>query len=243
MAIQQVPATADGGSMLTATRRVVWHTSEGDTFSGLLSTLRTTRYWPHYSWDPRTGEIAQHLSHDRAGRALVNSPGGCETNRWGALQVEVVGRAATPFTNASDLRGLDELMVRFRAAGVPDRFPAGSPLPYPASYGLHNPQRSISTWLGFPGHYGHSQVPENEHGDPGAIDIRKILGVTPPTIVQEPDDMPLTAEDVEKVVDGLWRDDPNHPGQHVGRIAEAMHTIYPGIAEAVVAELKAQHII
>lgn len=179
--MEQVPATSDGGSMLTTTRRVVWHTSEGDTFAGLIGTLHQTGYWPHYSWDPNTGEIAQHLSHDRAGRALTNAPGGCETNRWGALQVEVVGHAVVPFTT-TPMHGLADLLAIFRAAGVPDRWPLGQPLPYPRSYGLNNGQRSISTWLGFPGHYGHSQVPENEHGDPGAVDIRAMFTVDPPTL-------------------------------------------------------------
>ena len=46
----------------------------------------------------------------------------------------------------------------------------GAPKAYPSSYGLDNGDRDPKVWAAHGGHYGHSQVPENLHGDPGAID-------------------------------------------------------------------------
>ncbi|MDX6314897.1 MAG: hypothetical protein QOF44_4361, partial [Streptomyces sp.] len=48
--------------------------------------------------------------------------------------------------------------------------------PYPESYGSHNGERmSGRVWNGFKGVCGHCHVPENLHGDPGAIDFPTLI--------------------------------------------------------------------
>jgi peptidoglycan hydrolase-like protein with peptidoglycan-binding domain len=59
--------------------------------------------------------------------------------------------------------------------GAVNVWPAGDLKPYPESYGG---VRSTSAW-GKGGHFGHSQIPENDHGDPGDINQAKITGATP----------------------------------------------------------------
>jgi hypothetical protein len=170
--VRRVPFLPDGGSFTSTVRKWLWHTVEGATMAGALATYAQTGSMPHLTWNPGTGEVVQHVPFSRAARALKNEPGGVETNRDGVVQVEVVGFAAHPFTDGPML-GLDVLQRTWRALGIPERFPAGRPLPYPQSYG-NNGQRSTATWT-MGGHFCHSQAPENVHGDPGAIDPARLF--------------------------------------------------------------------
>jgi hypothetical protein len=182
--VTRLPSEHDGGSMLGGPPRWVWHTFEA---GYTLSAMSAARYLlehgleVHFTFNPRTGDIVQILPASRAGRGLRNLSGGVQTNRQGkvCLQVEVVGYAAHPFTaalTAVGRAGLARLVDFARSHGIPDVFPAGPPPAYPGG----SSPRSVSTWTTEAGHYGHSQIPENDHGDPGAIDVRELLGITPP---------------------------------------------------------------
>jgi hypothetical protein len=47
---------------------------------------------------------------------------------------------------------------------------------YPKSYGNEGGQRmSGAEWNDFKGVCGHTHVPENDHGDPGAIDFAQLI--------------------------------------------------------------------
>jgi hypothetical protein len=67
----------------------------------------------------------------------------------------------------------------------------GSPPAYPREY-----VRDPRVWTSRAGHYGHSQVPESDHGDPGAIDVRVLwaaadeLTSAPPTKIITPREGP-----------------------------------------------------
>jgi hypothetical protein len=194
------PATRPGVSFTVRHRRAVWHTTEtaAGTLDAVVKGYERTGSWPHATWDPSTGRVKQHYSAEIGARALRNPPGGIETNSLGALQVEVIGFARSPFTGGP-MRGVTPILDWLRANGVPDHWPAGQPLAYgpderrpgvvPAAYGLGNGTRKLSVWTQ-PGHFGHSQVPENDHGDPGRVDI---------TFTEE--DMP-SAEEIAKAVWG-----------------------------------------
>lgn len=183
-----VPASVAGGSKVAAQggARIVWHTTEGDSIAGAVAAYRSHTGWPHITWDHRDGSIAGHLPASVSARSVQNLSGGVETNRYGTvLQVEVVAHAAEPFTDSGRLIGLDRVLAWARANGVPDVWPMGQPLAYgpderrpgvsPAAYGLNNGQRNAGVWLAQGGHYGHSQVPENDHGDPGRVNIDMLL--------------------------------------------------------------------
>lgn len=163
----------DGGTLLGGPPRATWHTTEGSSIEGAVAAYRSADSWPTLTWDPDSGRIVQHLPADVAARSLRNPSGGVETNRMGRVhvQIEVVARAVHPFTQASRMEGFPGLLRWLDRLGVPRRWPAGRPLAYPDSYGSDNPQRRPQLWTSKGGHYGHSQVPENDHGDPGHITL------------------------------------------------------------------------
>jgi hypothetical protein len=169
-----------GGDLLGGPPRWVWHTFEADParLSAVVGAraLRAAGHDVHFCFNPLTGDIVQLLPASVSGRALKNLPGGVQTNRLGdvCLQVEVIGFAARPFTGiltAAGRAGLGQLVQFARAHRIPDRWPAGLPPAYPSG----SSPRRVDIWISRAGHYGHSQVPENDHGDPGALDIRVLF--------------------------------------------------------------------
>jgi hypothetical protein len=173
----------NGGTLLPGPRRMTWHTFEASydlTAEAGARALVKAGNEVHFVLHPHGG-LVQILGANVAGRGLENHPGGVETNRLGLvhLQVEVIGRAASPFTaDLSDAgrRDLATLMKFARDHEIPDVWPAGSPPEYPHG----SSPRSVATWTREGGHYGHSQVPENNHGDPGAIDVDVLFGASTP---------------------------------------------------------------
>lgn len=175
--------------MIGGPPRMVWHTFESlyslSAADGASRLMRAGNE-VHFVFNPTSGSIVQIIPASVAGRGLENHPGGVQTNRQGSvcLQVEVIGYARRPWTadlTEAGRRGLGILMDFARAHGIPDTWPAGPPPRYPARPGTRS-ARSPFTWLRRAGHYGHSQVPENNHGDPGAVDIRLIASSTAGTI-------------------------------------------------------------
>jgi hypothetical protein len=60
---------------------------------------------------------------------------------------------------------------------------------------------SGAQWQGFSGVCGHMHVPENDHGDPGAIDFPRIIALAQgtPTTPSEEDDMTISAYDADLI--------------------------------------------
>lgn len=164
-------ATPQGGP-----RKAIWHTTENDpnTTSALTIAKYLNRIGSQVNlvWNPVTGEMVQMIPANRAGRGLQNYAGGVETNRGGSIvfQIEVVGQAKNPWTNGPCV-GLKKITDFLEQLGIPEVWPAGDLEPYPASYGG---SRSTAAWARS-GHFGHSQVPENSHGDPGDINQAKVF--------------------------------------------------------------------
>jgi hypothetical protein len=120
-------------------------------------------------------------------RALRNPAGGVQTNHAGAVQVEIVGtcdRAASKRWDVPHLRMWDlppwavrdlgrfirwchdTYGIPLRAAGTWPRYPNNDSARFTGE-----------KWMDFAGVCGHLHVPENDHQDPGDIDIRSILAV------------------------------------------------------------------
>ncbi|MHC3471915.1 hypothetical protein ACYF6T_24905 [Streptomyces sp. 7R007] len=134
----------------------------------------------------------QHFDIDVSSRALRNGPGGVETNTLNVCQAELVGtcdpathekwakagKAHVFWPQAPDwaLLGLARFLAWMHEEhDVPLRGPALWP-PYPASFGSKGGQRmSGRQWNAFKGVCGHSHVPENDHGDPGALDFEGLV--------------------------------------------------------------------
>lgn len=159
------PITGSSGPHLGGPFKIVHHTTEGSSASGAMSTFAKKRSDPHFTVDGTT--IYQHVDTEEGARALRNDPGGVQTNRDSAVQIELVGFAHLP----KDRRALTNIARLCRwieqTHGVPRVWPAG--LPRVAKNGNdpggHN--RDPLVWDGQSGHYGHCHVPENLHWDPG----------------------------------------------------------------------------
>jgi peptidoglycan hydrolase-like protein with peptidoglycan-binding domain len=140
---------------------------------------------PQLLYDPQSDSLGQFGPLNRSGRALRNA-GSVRTNRTGTvnIQVEVCAYASRPWTtgfNPAEKPNYLKMIAAIDSWDVPRDWPAGPPQAYP---GDHD-DRDMWTWLNRSGYFGHSQVPGNDHGDPGAIDITKCpprdgVGPTPP---------------------------------------------------------------
>ena len=178
------PSAAGGTITSTAPPRVVWHTTEADpgtasVWAAMIRVLKGKNAEPQVLYDPVTDRLGQFMPLNASGRALRND-GGTMTNRVGrvCIQIEVIGRSAKPFTAywkpGPNFRAL---MAAVRSWDIKDSWPAGRPPVFVASPPHNVPEnaRSRSIWASKGGHYGHSQIPGNDHGDPGGIDIVKLF--------------------------------------------------------------------
>lgn len=198
---------------------------------------------PHILWDPFTGSMAQFFPASSRAKALKNAPGGVETNRHGryCIQVEILffpyctvdGRTYATVAD-TPLRGLDRLMAWLRDLGVPDVWPMGPP--------SWSGNRNASTWNSRAGHYGHSQVPENDHTDPGPM----------PDLFNHQEDN-MTPQDkaellaaIREIPGGVWNHTLPNPDGNGGKAAywfqiwpdkhtERILTAVGGVNEAVAA--------
>lgn len=171
-----------GGAMdsPSAPPRVVWHTTEsgdGDAaFNSVERYLRQIGAEPHIIYDPTTDRIGQFGPLNQSARALRND-GVTRTNRTGkvCIQIEVLGRASKPFTDTwKPGPNFRKLMDAIRSWGVPDTFPMGTPAKTASAC-----RRDRHVWATKGGHYGHCNVPGNDHWDPGSISPTALFKAAP----------------------------------------------------------------
>ncbi|ARZ67063.1 peptidoglycan-binding protein LysM [Streptomyces albireticuli] len=183
-----------GGGMDTPEEppRIVWHTTEGGAgdaeFDSTADYLIEIGAEPHVLYDPTTDRIGQFGPLDESARALRND-GDDRTNRTGrvCIQVEVLARASEPFTDYwRPGPNFAALLDAARSWGVPDAWPAGDL----AADGAGYTSRDSDTWHSEGGHYGHANVPGNDHWDPGAVDRSAILAAGPGDAPAAADDEP-----------------------------------------------------
>lgn len=184
---------------------VVLHTTEGSTLPSYSGGAVAPNLTALPDFANRVLRWYQHFDIETSSRALVNLSGGVETNTLNVCQVELVGTCDpathsrwgnTPhvyWPEAPDwaLQGVADFLKWMNLNhGVPLSGPAAWP-PYPSSYGTNNGARmSGAQWNGFKGVCGHMHVPENLHGDPGALDFARITAMA-----KGVDDMALSTED------------------------------------------------
>jgi hypothetical protein len=182
--------TTDGGPLNGGAPRVVWQTLGTDpraTSAGSAAqSLDQLSRAPHLVWNPVQGEIVQLIPVLRAGRLLgtpedlgqmtpprpeADADRLAEANAEGRLcvQIGVVAFAWDPFTSWP-MTGLQRILDWLGAWGVPRRWPAGPPAPFPHGLTTCGDRR---TWAKG-GHFGASQVPGLTAAGPGAIDIDQL---------------------------------------------------------------------
>jgi hypothetical protein len=202
------------GGDLMEVNVVVLHTTEGTSlpdYGGGGSAPNLTAV-PDFA--NRKLKWFQHFDIDRSSRALVNLSGGVETNTNNVCQVELVGTcdpathqrwgsAAHIYWPEAPDWALAEVAAFLRWMNaehdVPLVGPASWPA-YPTSYASAAGQRMTgAAWNAFKGVCGHMHVPENSHGDPGAIDFPKLIALAKGQTVPEEDDVALTDADIDKI--------------------------------------------
>lgn len=125
---------------------------------------------PHILWSPFDGSFAQFFPAGSRAKALLDGPGGTRTNRAGkvVIQIEALffpfcrvdGKVYEKLTD-TPVKGWEELNDWVRSWDVPDVWPMGRPKDF-------TPHRSEQVWETKAGWYGHQNVPENNHVDPGS---------------------------------------------------------------------------
>jgi hypothetical protein len=174
---------------------VILHTTEGMSWPTYSGGSIAPNYTARPNFEKKRLDWRQHFPDERSSRALENHPGGVETNTLNVVQVELIGtcdpthaktwagrRAGRdyiywPEAPAWALRGVADFLAD-QAKRHGTKLVAPKPFEaYPASYGANNGVRmTASEWVNFYGIAGHQHVPENDHGDPGALDINRIIG-------------------------------------------------------------------
>jgi N-acetylmuramoyl-L-alanine amidase-like protein len=148
----------------------VLHTTEGSTLAGALSALAGANSWPHFCV-ARDGTIVQHIALNQGARALEHPSGTPETNRGGAIQIEVVGFAReSGHWPTAQVDAVKRVMRFVEAAAA---------VAQDCDVAFHGPDQAhrldAETWRRYGGWCGHQHVPHNHHWDPGAIDIGRLL--------------------------------------------------------------------
>lgn len=226
--------------------RVVQHTTEspagGRYLESVGSYLIAVASEAQLIYCPVTDRIGQFGPLNQSARALRND-GTRRTNREGrvCIQWEVLGHAAHPWTDGFDPAtkpGYQRLLAAADSWNVPRVWPAGPPPAYPS--GSHS--RSRTLWQDQGGYFAHADIPGNDHGDPGAIDVAKVPGAVPvkppapkPTPAPAPAPTPpaLPTVDLSNLVTAARRD----PGAPQG------HTTHPGDVRLVEAALRAEGLL
>jgi len=182
---------------LTADTAVtVLHTTESSNWPGYEGGATAPTYTAFPDIVNKRMKWRGHFPDEMSSRALKNLPGGVETNTLNCVQVELVGTCdpSHKFSWNGKKAGVDYIywpdapawallaVARFL---VDQNARHGLVLkslafqPYPASAGplggTNTVRMTFSQWRNFVGVCGHQHVPENTHGDPGDIDILKVL--------------------------------------------------------------------
>lgn len=144
------------------------HTTEGLDFSAMDRVLKQKGACPHFLVSV-TGAIKQYRPVGDAATALVNKPGGVETNRKRVVQIEVCGFASKPDWPVAQREAVAKIMAFCAGHGVP----LVSSVKFTGASGVR--RLSGDQWLAYKGWCGHQHAPENDHWDPGAIDITDLL--------------------------------------------------------------------
>ncbi len=187
-------------------RKVIWHTTSNP--HGNLKLANELGWFtgggagaaPHVLYSPITGETVQLYPASSRSKSIV------ARNREGdyVIQVEIVFTTeGTDYDSLLDPRltwkNFGTLLDWLRQLGIPDAWPVGRPTSF-------SRRTATAAQWARSGHFGHGQVPDNDHVDPGPfpdIFARFPAGGTAPT--QEKD---MQWNDKLTVPKGSWATQP-----------------------------------
>jgi hypothetical protein len=176
------PQPGGGGLDTSLPPRTVWHITwdalkpDGSQpeFSAVSSYLKNVGYCPTIMWNPFTGYMEQYYPASQSARALV------AWNQDGAANVQVevfftpgcvVGGVKYATVADTPLVGFDTLLAWMDSLNIPRAWPLGSPQ-------WSGNSRDPLIWNAQAGHYGHCNVPDNTHTDPGPMPSLDRAGIT-----------------------------------------------------------------
>ncbi|MGH4012254.1 MAG: hypothetical protein ACRDTH_29515 [Pseudonocardiaceae bacterium] len=166
-----------GGTYLDAPWRFVFHTIEGEPSAQGFRTLAAGHANPPHLWAmPSADLLLQTIPLDRSAYALAR-PGSIQTNRLRTIQVECWGFAAKMVNATPEMRAwLADRVLAPVARLVPINLNQVSPIgPGEPCYGKNSSCRMrLDEWQTFNGVCGHKNVPDNDHWDPGQLDLGAI---------------------------------------------------------------------
>src|SRR5215475_9156172 len=159
-----IKSPVNGPKFLPLPWRGVLHTTEGVTVEDAVSSFRSTNFWPHFTIDPKSLRVVQHLPLNIGARSL--SDHATAENAAHCIQIEIVGKAAeTPnwapeqFAFVRDVvRQIEDLVPIPHASGR--RFLDAS-----AVNATPGNRMSVDEWKTFSGWCGHQHVPGETHWD------------------------------------------------------------------------------
>ena len=137
------------------------------TIQAVGSYLKSAGYCPHLLVDPFTGEIRQYYPANVGARALAawNEDGAAHIQvEWLFSRGAYRGGKQYWALGETPMKGLPEVLTLADSWGIPRAWPLG-PTPPIGQSGNRDPK----VWNTCAGHYGHSQVPNNDHTDPGVF--------------------------------------------------------------------------
>jgi hypothetical protein len=196
---ERISCTKTGGSYDGTPYCFVVHTTEGDPGSvdGCRAMAESHTSPPQLWAHPGLRWFAQGIPLSRSAYALAHSSGDPQTNKAGAIQVEVFGFAKdTPSWPGEWLDWLGATVLgSVLRAGWPIDTTQVCPTTGSDGYGQGGSVRlDWDTWATYPGVCCHSNVPGNDHWDAGAIDLNRIVraagGAGPAPPPPEEDDLP-----------------------------------------------------
>lgn len=169
----QAPQAGGGGLNGSLPARATWHITwdalkpDGSqpAFSAVSNYLKNVGYCPHIMWNPFTGYVEQYYPASQSARALA------AWNEDGAVNVQVevfftpgcvVDGKKYNTVAETPLVGFDTLLDWMDGLGIPRVWPMGAPQ-------WQGNSRDTNVWNTQGGHYGHCNVPDNTHTDPGPM--------------------------------------------------------------------------
>jgi hypothetical protein len=174
-----IPLNVGPGIYAGGPWRQILHTTEAKTYRPDRNSYYGHQNWPHAtaSLAGGVGVLHQHFPIDRSARAMENDPGGVETNRLSAVQLEIAWTAADIDNLPEPLADVVHDWVTWVAieTGAPVKAPRFvGPSESPAGEAARQ-RMSAAAWASFTGVCGHQHVPENAHWDPGLFPWSRIF--------------------------------------------------------------------
>jgi hypothetical protein len=167
--IEKIPCPYTGENVTMAKPPAgVMHTVEGGWSSGM--SVFKKHYAPTFLVGSR--RIAQLVPLGVMDAALENHYGGGETNRWARVQIEVAGYSKDkPYSfDAGTTDALASLLATCKVeAGIPLTRPYPDTMPAKPWATESFKRRKDGKWGTTSGWFGHVEIPENSHWDPGYL--------------------------------------------------------------------------